>query len=302
MKISRASSEQSAYDLIRAAPFTKIHGRPTRRNRDDLEEEVRVALCSAKVPGFAWSGDYGLLGELMEPAEYTTLTGETFVQVTEPAAFDPSIIATTTEFQMKKKTAIWDQIRESFYIRQGTLQAVSENIRDALDEPYHKQLKKKIIGYKKVTVREYFAHLDAKWCKLDTGTIKKMKESFYEPWNLVDHVTDFGIRLKDDQEHLHTNKIVISDADMTQFYVEQMMNSGMFEKQELKDWEKKPEADKTFDEATSYFEEIVADNETYESNAGGTAKRAGFESAMQVKDEESDRPDADTGDDIRSYI
>ena len=59
MKISGASAERSAYDVIRAAPFTKIHGWPTRRSRDDLEEEVRVALCSAKVPGFAWSGDYG---------------------------------------------------------------------------------------------------------------------------------------------------------------------------------------------------------------------------------------------------
>ena len=87
---------------------------------------------------------------------------------------------------------------------------------------------------------------------------------------------------------------------MTQFYVEQMMDSGMFEKLELKDWEKKPEVDKTFATATDYFEEIISDNETYESNAGEMAKRAGFKSAMQVKDAE--RPDADTGDNIRSYI
>ena len=119
----------------------------------------------------------------------------------------------------------------------------------------------------RVTVRQYSAHLDAKWCKLDTGTIKKMKEAFYEPWNLVDNVIDFRIRLRDDQEHLQINRILISDADITQFYVEQMMNSGMFKKQELKDWEKKPEGNKTFGDATDYFEEIVADNETYESNA-----------------------------------
>ena len=50
-----------------------------------------------------------------------------------------------------------------------------------LDDPYHKQLKKKVIGYNKVKVRDYFDHLDKKWCKLDTGTIKRMKESFYEP-------------------------------------------------------------------------------------------------------------------------
>ena len=86
---------------------------------------------------------------------------------------------------------------------------------------------------------------------------------------------------------------------MTQFYVEQMMDSGMFEKLGLKDREKKPEVDRTFANATDYFEEIISNNETYKSNAGRTATRAGFESAIQVKDAE--RPDADTGDDIHSY-
>ena len=84
-----------------------------------------------------------------------------------------------------------------------------------LDDPYHKQLKKKVIGYKKVKIREYFDDPGKKWCKLDTGTIRKMKEAFYEQWNLVDHITNFGIRLKDDQDHLKLNKIKISDNNMT---------------------------------------------------------------------------------------
>ena len=79
-----------------------------------------------------------------------------------------------------------------------------------------------------------------------------------------------------------------------------MLDSGMIKKLVLKDWEKKDAADKTFNDATVYFEEIISDNETYESNAGGTAKRSGLESAMQVKD--AKKPDADTGDNIRSYI
>ena len=68
----------------------------------------------------------------------------------------------------------------------------------------------------------------------------------------------------------------------------------------MKEWEKKPEADKTFDDATDYFKEIISDNETYDANADGTTKRAGYKDAMQVQD--ADRPDTDTGDDIRSYI
>ena len=100
---------------------------------------------------------------------------------------------------------------------------------NALDEPYHKQLEKKVISYKKVKICDYFAHLDKKWCKLDTGTIRKMKLASYKTWNLVNHVTDFGLQLKNDQERLLLNKIRISDEDMTQFYVKQMLDSRIFE-------------------------------------------------------------------------
>ena len=86
---------------------------------------------------------------------------------------------------------------------------------------------------------------------------------------------------------------------MTQFCIKQMMNSGMFKKLELKECEKKDEADKMFYDTTDYFEEVIADNETCDSNAGGTVKRSEFKSTMQVKDME--RPDADTGNNIRSY-
>ena len=67
-------------------------------------------------------------------------------------------------------------------------EVICKNIRDALGEPYHTQLKKKTIGYKRVKVRDYFSHLNKKWCKLDTRTIKKMKAAFYEHWDSVDHI------------------------------------------------------------------------------------------------------------------
>ena len=108
-------------------------------------------------------------------------------------AFNPAITQATTDYQVRKRSTICDQKRELFYIRQPfTLQGIGKNIRDVPNEPYHKQLKKKVVGCKKVKVCNYFSHLDKKWYRLDTGTIKKMKAAFYEPWNLVDHITDFG--------------------------------------------------------------------------------------------------------------
>ena len=37
-------------------------------------------------------------------------------------------------------------------------------------------------------------------------------------------------------------------------------------------WEKKTKSDKTWVNATAYFEDLIADIKTYQSNSGGTTK------------------------------
>ena len=61
------------------------------------------------------------------------------------------------------------------------MDAVSYNIRQALPTAYYEQLKDTLFGYKEVSPRDYFDHLDDHWCKMDTKTIKSMTKSFYEP-------------------------------------------------------------------------------------------------------------------------
>ena len=79
--------------------------------------------------------------------------------------------------------------------RFGTCKAVCHNIRRVLDGKYYEQLEDELMGYKDVTIRVYFEHLDEKWCKMDTKTCKKMKEFVYEPWDQVMHITEFGKHL-----------------------------------------------------------------------------------------------------------
>ena len=55
------------------------------------------------------------------------------------------------------------------------MDAVSYNIRQALPIAYYEQLKDTLFGYKEVSPRDYFDHLDDHWCKMDTKTTKSMK-------------------------------------------------------------------------------------------------------------------------------
>ena len=289
MKVSTAlSASRAVIEAIRSQPFTRIHGKPTRKARNRLYEEACELANQFDVP-YEWAGDHGLLAEVTGAAEYLRLTGEVYVEPVMVEAFNPAITNATSDYQTKKKMAEYDELREAWYVRKGFIQGIGDNIRDALDENYYKQLREKIIGYKGVTIVEYFEHLDAKWCKIDTNTIKQMKKEYYEPWDPIDHITEFSKRLNDEQEELATNSISISEEDKLQFFIEQMYESKQFDREQYVAWEKKPDADKTWLNATLYFEDITADNEAYESNVGGTAKRGRFESAANVAEEKDDQ-------------
>ena len=118
---------------------------------------------------------------------------------------------------------------------------------------------------------------------MDTVNIKRMKEELYEPWNQIDHITNFGIRLYEEQEHLTNNKIVILDEDKLQFYIEQMYASQSFECKEMKAHEKRGEADRNNDEAKAHFKEIAEDNEIYTVTSSSMVRNHGYESAAHIK-------------------
>jgi hypothetical protein len=158
MKVANTQqAEVTAYNAIRMKPLTKIVGRPTIRDRNNLVDE----LCEASVDidlSFTWSiGDdgtnYGALAEVMETAAYTTLSGQTWINETLPAAFDSTIVTTTSAYNLSKRSAEHEDKRYAFATLVGMRKGLTENIRDALEPQYYQQLKARTIGYKKVTVK-----------------------------------------------------------------------------------------------------------------------------------------------------
>ena len=90
-----------------------------------------------------------------------------------------------------------------------------------------------------------------------------------------------------------------------------MFASNCFDEKQMMDWEKKAAADKMWASATTYFKEIIKDQETYSKLSGRTSKKACYENAAMARErieekarEESARNnlEADLGDEVRDYI
>ena len=234
MKVSSGKQAQAAvFESVRATPFSRIPGRLTRKDYITLRNEACEAACNIDSE-YEWAGDFGHLAIVTGATEYLTITtaaGTALAYVAEaaPIAFNPAITQATTDYQMKKKMAEWDAKRESWYTLCGVEDGLCMNFRDAVDEQYYRQLKKPIIGYRGLKIKNYLNHLKTKWCKLDTNAIMQMKASYYEKWNPITHITDFGKRLDEDQAQLAISNITISAADKQQFYIEQMYSSRKFQ-------------------------------------------------------------------------
>jgi hypothetical protein len=300
MPSTAKQAETTAYENVRATPFTRVHGRPSRSDYEILKSEASALASEVEDITYDWShddtNDYGLLADILGLDEYYTLTTiDTYVTPVEPATYDPTITNVTLTHERKRKEEDWDRIRQSWFIRKGFLKGIVDNLRDALDEQYYSQLKNRLTAYRNITPFQILDHLDSRWCPLDVKARKALKEAYYTKWDGDEHLTAFGKRLDDEQRALIRSDVTISDEDKLQFYLEEMYDSNTFDKNDMLEWEKQPIRVKTnWEPAKAYFEDLIKATDTYLQNVGGnTSSRNRYESASNL---------ADSGDEIREYI
>ena len=65
-----------------------------------------------------------------------------------------------------------------------------------------------------------------------------------------------------------------SNKEKTQQYVEQMYRCNMFNEMDIRKWEYKDEDEKTWELEKTYFENLFAENQTFQDNMG--AGKSGF--------------------------
>jgi hypothetical protein len=148
--------KQMTYEAVRSTSFTKIHGRPTRSDYKNLKKEASDLANELDDITYDWSRsptgkDYGLLAKIIGENEYKHLTGQTWVQETKPATYDPNINDTTATHTRKRMEQEWDRTRETWAIRKGFLQGIAANFQDALNENWYSQLKSVHTAYRSNT-------------------------------------------------------------------------------------------------------------------------------------------------------
>ncbi len=214
--------EQTTYDTVCSSSFTKIHGRPTQSDYENLKKEASDLASKLDDITYDWSrsptGDeYGLLAKIIGKDEYYHLTNLTWTQEVKPATYDPAINDATATYTRKQMEQEWERTCETWAIRKGFLRGVAANFRDALDESWYSQLKSVHTAYRNTTPIQILERLNSRWCPLDVHAKKNLCIAYYAEWDGEKHRTAFGKRLDNDQVHIKRFGITISDKDKLQF-------------------------------------------------------------------------------------
>ncbi len=119
MPSSTKQAKTTAFDAVCATPFTRVHGRPTRKEYKILKEDASALVSKVEDITYPWTKDattnYGLLADILEFDNYYKLTGIP----NEPASYYPTITNVTLTHEHKRKEEEWDLVRAAWFIRNG---------------------------------------------------------------------------------------------------------------------------------------------------------------------------------------
>jgi hypothetical protein len=166
MPFTAKQAETNAFESVRTTPFTRVHGRPTRRDYEVLKEEACALASEVDNITYAWSknltDNYRLLADILGVNKYDNLTGNH-----EPASYDPNITDATPTYTRKQMEEEWELVQTSWFIQKGFLRGIDDNLQDALDEQYYSQLRHQLTVYRNITPYQILEHLNNRWCPLN---------------------------------------------------------------------------------------------------------------------------------------
>jgi len=122
MPSTAKQAETTAFESVRAKPFTRVHGRPSRCDYKILKEEACAPASEVEDITYVWSknltDNYELLANIMGVDEYDDLTGiGTLIIPNEPEFYNPNITNATPTYTRKQMEEEWELVWTSWFIR-----------------------------------------------------------------------------------------------------------------------------------------------------------------------------------------
>jgi len=231
-------------DEIRKETVTKIHGQPTSHDLTNLEKEIISIL--ANIPTTLGGGNHGHVGVIMDPTDYSTMTGGIdFVNPANPGIYPTGLALNTAAGTRARDEAIHKELIAQFETLEGVKLGTKDLILEAVDNEYLSEIKHDTLGFLNQTPRQMIEHLLTRGGALDFADTKDLLAEQDGEWNITENPQIYFNRVEKAIKGLRRNGITSDLNERRDIALFQLKATGEFDPA-VREWEAKPAADKTW--------------------------------------------------------
>ena len=273
-------------------------GRPSFEAVDETRREIGREYAKKKTThtDFPHGKQLGFAAAILKPNDYITLhnkveadpaqyliAGWQFTNPTRLARYDATITGAMLEATRKNREDTRAEMLEQWDIFDAYETKFKELIEEAYDATYIKALKDDFLGFSNVSVREMLDELENHCLALTTKEKQTKLKDSVPSWDQDEDTDVFFNSLEDCEDKLKKLKIEWPISHKIVHAVTEMTNSGVFNEDDIMDWEDKVEADKTWVHCQAYWNKIYKKRKRF--NNLNKPKQHGYEGAANVNEQ-----------------
>ena len=233
--------EQETRKAVAECTVTKVHGQPTNRDIDRLEDELTAIASSfhSELGG----GLHGHAGLIKSDADYDLIApGTPFVFPSNPGVYPAGAMTTA---QRPQREAEHKALIVQFQTCIGASKGLKDLILKSVEEDYLLELRSVGIGYLNVTPLQMLTHLRNRWGTMDYVDITALLAECDTPWNAAEVPEKYFNRLDEARRQLARLNVQIDERAIVAKALKSFKDAGDYDAA-IREWEAKSIANQTY--------------------------------------------------------
>ena len=245
-------SRLTVESIIESFPTSNIPSVEGEPDYKTIKEVGKIIITNASsMESELGGGQHGLLGLVVSPTRYNTITGNNFVPHENPGAL-PEFPQNPTQPQIAQINATHKEELRLWRKQNLAIKALKKQLTSAFEAKHLEELHDTCTGYNNVSIQDIFAYLYDKYGDLDEADIENLDKQLAEPFDSSEPFGTFIKRIEDIMEIAEAAGCAYTPAQITSKAFNLICKAQVFP-EGCREWKRKANTDKTWSNLKTHF-------------------------------------------------
>lgn len=248
--------------------INKVDDEPSYKTINEVEK--KLITNAASIPSELGGGNHGYLGLVLKPSKYHAITGHQFLPHANPGAL-PVFPPNPTQPQIaqanathKNKLRLW---REQLTV----IKALKNQLTNAFNQDYLEELNDTCAGYNNKSIQDIITYLYENHGDVTPLQLEEAEKAVSEAFDINEPFGSCARRIEDAMDVATAAKCPHAPQQIATKSHDLIVKAQVLPETSLRDWRKKPTADKTWANFKSHFAKETRDFKKEQGITAGNA-------------------------------